>query len=354
MGVDGNPVRSWANPLDALAFLAANESRIPGMRWVGYLSYDLGPWIEPAAASRHAPDLPLFIFTQHRKSEHRTALPGGAELKARLAGSNMSRQEYLRAVKRTIEYIAAGDIFQVNFSQQLKVEAQFAPIDLYAAIQRRYPAWYGAFLDYGDFALVCNSPELFLRTWRSGDGATHVITRPIKGTRPRGKGMAQELERSIKDQAELNMIVDLERNDLGRVCRIGSVKVVQPRTIETHPTVYHGAATVAGILREECGLVDLLRATFPGGSITGAPKIRAMQIIDELEPTPRGPYCGAIGYIDDDGSAQLNIAIRTAICHGGQIAIPVGGGIVADSVPEEEYEETIAKAQAALRALGIS
>ena len=165
--------------------------------------------------------------------------------------------------------------------------------------------------------------------------------------------MREQLDASIKDQAELNMIVDLERNDLGRICRIGSVQVSELRTVEAHPTVYHGVATVEGVVREDVGLVDMLRATFPGGSITGAPKIRAMQIIEELEPMRRGPYCGAIGFLSVDGHIDLNIAIRTMIIEGGRVHVPVGGGIVADSVPAGEYEETIVKARAMLAALGV-
>jgi para-aminobenzoate synthetase component 1 len=166
--------------------------------------------------------------------------------------------------------------------------------------------------------------------------------------------MEEELRASVKDQAELNMIVDLERNDLGRVCEIGSVRVSQPRAIEAHPTVYHGVATVEGVLRRGVGLVDLLRATFPGGSVTGAPKIRAMEIIDELEPTRRGPYCGAIGYIAADGSMEFNVAIRTMIVKGGRVHIPVGGGVVADSSPEGEYEETLVKARAMFEVLEVA
>jgi para-aminobenzoate synthetase component 1 len=149
------------------------------------------------------------------------------------------------------------------------------------------------------------------------------------------------------------MIVDLERNDLGRVCEIGSVRVVEPRAIEAHPTVYHGVATIEGILREDVTLLDVLRATFPSGSVTGAPKIRAMQIIDELEPVRRGPYCGAIGYISPTGLIEFNVAIRTMIVKDGQVHIPVGGGIVADSDAEAEYEETLVKAQAMFAALGV-
>jgi para-aminobenzoate synthetase component 1 len=166
--------------------------------------------------------------------------------------------------------------------------------------------------------------------------------------------MELQLRDSAKDQAELAMIVDLERNDLGRICETGSVKVTEPRVIEAHPTVYHGVATIEGQLRQDVTLVEVLRAMFPSGSVTGAPKIRAMQIIDELEPVRRGPYCGAIGYIDPDGSMQFNVAIRTMTIKDGQVHIPVGGGIVADSNPEAEYEETLVKAQAMFAAVGAS
>jgi anthranilate/para-aminobenzoate synthase component I len=204
-------------------------------------------------------------------------------------------------------------------------------------------------LDYGDHPLISNSPELFLKV----DANRKVTTRPIKGTRPRREGMEKELLDSIKDQAELNMIVDLERNDLGRVCEIGSVKVTNPREIETHPTVYHGVATIEGQLRNDVGLVELLRATFPGGSVTGAPKIRAMEIIEELEPVRRGPYCGAIGYISADGQMQFNIAIRTIVVTGAKAYVSVGGGIIADSNPKDEYEETLVKARALFDVLGV-
>jgi para-aminobenzoate synthetase component 1 len=165
--------------------------------------------------------------------------------------------------------------------------------------------------------------------------------------------MDAELLASIKDAAELNMIVDLERNDLGRICRTGTVRVTEPRHIETHPTVHHGVATVEGVLRDEVDFVQILRATFPGGSITGAPKIRAMQIIDELEPVARGVYCGAIGYLAADGAVGLNVGIRTMTFAGGKVYVPVGGGIVADSDPQAEYDETLVKAQAMFAALGV-
>jgi anthranilate/para-aminobenzoate synthase component I len=257
-------------------------------------------------------------------------------------------------VDRAIEYIRAGDVFQVNLSQRFSVPHAEHPAVLYARLRRDSPAWYGACLAYDDFAILSNSPELFLRVEPQPDGRRRVITRPIKGTRPRAAGMDAQLRDSAKDQAELNMIVDLERNDLGRVCEIGSVKVTEPRTIEAHPTVYHGAATIEGTLREDVTFLDLLRATFPGGSVTGAPKIRAMQIIEELEPVRRGPYCGAIGYLAADGFMEFNVAIRTMILKAGEVHIPVGGGIVADSDPAAEYEETLVKAKAMFAALGVS
>ena len=183
------------------------------------------------------------------------------------------------------------------------------------------------------------SPELLLDV----DGATRrVVTRPIKGTRPR-RVDRRELIESEKDAAELHMIVDLMRNDLGRVCRYGSIRVPRARTIETHGRVHHGVGEVVGTLREGVGLGELLRATFPAGSVTGAPKIRAMQIIEELEPVTRGPYCGAMGFISGDGSVRLNVAIRTAVVTGAVIDYAVGGGIVADSDPAAEYQESLDK-----------
>ena len=265
----------------------------------------------------------------------------------------LSREKYLSAARRAIGYIAAGDVFQVNFAQAFEVATTRRPREIWMELQRRTPATYGAFIDAGDFAIVSNSPELFFRIEPLGDGRRRITTRPIKGTRPRGPGMRDALERSEKDRAELAMIVDLERNDLGRICEIGSVRVVEPRAIEEHPTVYHGVATIEGLLRPDVTLADVFRSMFPCGSITGCPKIRAMQIIDELEPEPRGPYCGAIGYVDADGSAEFSVAIRTMTIRAGVARVSVGGGIVADSDPADEHRETIVKARAMLRALGV-
>src|SRR6185437_15025448 len=354
--------QQWSHPLDALRWLEtdARSAMQAEERWIGYLSYDLGRSFEslPVRASDDL-GLPLMSFVHCAPSNEETSEP--RVLPEKLIGttpgglrSTFSRPAYLQAVGRAIEYIGAGDVFQVNLSQRFSLPQPASARQIYQRLLSQSPAAYGALLDFGSFALVSNSPELFLSIEPEPEtGNRRLITRPIKGTRPRQPGMDIELLRSAKDQAELNMIVDLERNDLGRVCRVGSVKVTQPRTIEAHPTVFHGVATIEGILRDDCGFAETINALFPGGSITGAPKIRAMEIIEELEPVRRGPYCGAIGYLAADGSAQFNIAIRTMIVKDGQIHIPVGGGIVADSDPDAEYEETLVKARAMFAALGI-
>lgn len=361
--------REWADPLDALAWMDEDPAGLLGEfgdRWVGYLSYDFGRLFESIpSGARDDLGLPLFRFTLHRgESTAPFSVSSGQQSphsvshttaqRATNASSTFSRDAYESAVSRVIEYIRAGDIFQVNLSQRFSVPTRESAPAIYQRLSDRSPAHYGALLNYGDFALLSNSPELFLRVTRAEEGPRRILTRPIKGTRPRSAGMEKELEDSPKDQAELNMIVDLERNDLGRVCEIGTVRVTQPRTIEAHPTVFHGVASIEGLLRRDVTLVELLRATFPGGSITGAPKIRAMQIIDELEPVRRGPYCGAIGYIAAGGVMEFNVAIRTMILKDGLAYVPVGGGIVADSTPAGEYAETLVKARAMFDALGVS
>jgi para-aminobenzoate synthetase component 1 len=358
-----SPSSHWsysAGPaLDHCDDLATLEPRVksspPDSRWIGYLSYDLGRQFEtiPTRAKDDL-SLPLVRFSHHRPAGCRHAPPSPTSTSTAPLRSTFTRPAYQSAVRRAIEYIRAGDVFQVILSQRFTCGLPDHPRTIYERLRAASPAAYGAYLDYGHYALICNSPELFFRVTPQPDGSRTIVTRPIKGTRPRLPGMDAALRDSIKDQAELNMIVDLERNDLGRVCEIGTVKVTQPRAIEAHPTVYHGVATIEGTLREDVTFVDLLRAIFPGGSITGAPKIRAMQIIEELEPTRRGPYCGAIGYLAPDGSMEFNVAIRTMIVQDAQVHIPVGGGIVADSSPAEEYEETLVKAKALFAALGVS
>jgi para-aminobenzoate synthetase component 1 len=266
--------------------------------------------------------------------------------------SNFSREMYLATVRQTLEYIAAGDCFQVNLAQRLVYRQRLPAIELYRRLRERSPSTFGGYLDAGEFAIASASPERFVRVV---DGL--VGTRPIKGTRPRGLTRAIDaanvfdLQSSAKDRAENVMIVDLLRNDLGRVCRYGSIKVADVCRVESFPYVHHLVSEVHGELRDGVGCVDLLRAVFPGGSVTGAPKIRAMEIIAELEPHSRGPYCGSLGFMGFDGNMDSNILIRTCTIGRGWIQFPVGAGIVADSVPEREYEETWDKAEGILRAL---
>jgi para-aminobenzoate synthetase component 1 len=266
--------------------------------------------------------------------------------------SNFDRATYLATLRKAIEYVHAGDCFQVNVAQRLLTPAPPSAVELYSQLRERNAAPFAGYFDLGDFVIASASPERFLRIERGA-----VETRPIKGTRPRGaapeqdKARIDELQGSAKDRAENIMIVDLLRNDLGRVCRYGSIHVEALCHLETYACVHHLVSEVRGRLREGLGPLDALRAAFPGGSVTGAPKVRAMEIIAELEPTARGPYCGSLGYIGFDGSMDSNILIRTFTVGRGWVQFPVGGGIVADSRPETEYEETWHKAEGMLRAL---
>jgi para-aminobenzoate synthetase component 1 len=266
--------------------------------------------------------------------------------------STFTRAAYQDAVARVIEYILAGDIFQANLSQRLEAPLVGTPLELYRRLRSRNPAPFSAFLDFGDLVVASSSPERFLR---AADG--HVEARPIKGTRPRGVGpehdaaLALALAESDKDRAENVMIVDLLRNDLSRVCEPGSVRVPELFALEQYATVHHLVSTVVGDLVPTRDAADLLRAAFPGGSITGAPKVRAMQIIAELEPTRRGVYCGAIGYWSVTGALDTSIVIRTYLVLGDAVYFQVGGGVVADSEPEQEYRETLDKAQGLIAAL---
>lgn len=377
--------------------------------WLGYLGYELGEIVEPAVLLEHEDQPPVddrnwplidlaccpgwLVYDAQEKawSAHGSWSPasmtwrkdqahwwlqlpdlpvqslGNDRFKASELTRVFSRDAYENAVARVIDYIGQGDIFQANLTQRFTAtwqgEYPLAQRAAFRKLNHISPAWYGAYIETAaDFqaaggdrdqtqgrVIASTSPELFL----SLDERRHVTTRPIKGTRP-ACVPAAELESSEKDAAELNMIVDLLRNDLGRVCDYGSVRVTQQRTIETHPTIHHGVATIEGLLHASRDVVDLLRATLPGGSITGAPKIRAMQIIRELEPVTRGPYCGCIGFMTHD-SCCLNIAIRTMLIDqaAGRVDFSVGGGIVADSRPGSEYEETITKAEAILRTLDL-
>jgi para-aminobenzoate synthetase component I len=269
--------------------------------------------------------------------------------------SNFSREEYTKAVNRVREYIAAGDVFQVNLSQRFEADLEIPPYELYKRLRTVNPAPFASYLNFPGVAIVSASPERFLKVQ-----SDLVETRPIKGTRPRGRdpvedqSLAQELTHSIKDRAENVMIVDLERNDLGRVCHYGSVKVTELAILETFPTVFHLTSTVVGRLRRGKSNIDLLKATFPGGSISGAPKVRAMEIIDELEPTKRSVYTGSIGYLSFNGDMDINIVIRTFLIEEGRAYFQVGGGIIYDSDSEAEYGETLDKAKALIQALQLA
>lgn len=266
--------------------------------------------------------------------------------------SNMERETYLESVRRIKAYIRSGDIYQANMTQRFTAELRHEPIQLYKRLREINPAPFASFLDFGTGQIVSSSPERFLKV-RDG----HIETRPIKGTLPRGatpeedEALKVQLQNSMKDRSELLMIVDLERNDLSRVAKTGSVKVLELFVIESYATVHHLVSTVTAELKPELGVVDLLEASFPGGSITGAPKIMAMKVIDELEPTQRNIYTGSIGYLDFNGNADLNIVIRTIVCKDNKAYFQVGGGIVWDSDEVLEYNETLDKARALMEAL---
>lgn len=265
---------------------------------------------------------------------------------------NFAKDEYKQAVDRMIRYIIEGDIYIVNMTQQLTVKSDKVPLDVFYDLRENNPSPFGGYFDYGDFQIVCASPERFLKMQKG-----HVNTRPIKGTRKRGETpeedmlMRTELENSEKDKSELLMIVDLERNDLNRVCNPGSVKVTELFTVEEYATVFHLVSDIEGDLEESKNVMDLLEAAFPGGSITGAPKYRAMEIIDEMENNKRNLYTGSIGYLTLDGDCDFNIVIRTALHKDGKYYLGVGGGITAESDLEFEYEETLQKAKAVLQAM---
>lgn len=266
--------------------------------------------------------------------------------------SNFSSEAYQAAIRRAVEYIYAGDIFQVNLAQRLLCPALDDSVSLYLRLRERNPATFSAYFDLGEFQIVSASPERFVSV-REG----RIEARPIKGTRPRTAlpeadlFAGDELRQSEKDRAENVMIVDLLRNDISRVCNPDSVYVSKLCHLELYQYVQHLVSVVNGQLRDDMTPLDLVAAAFPGGSITGAPKVRAMEIIAELEPTARGPYCGSLGYIGFDGSLDLNILIRTITTGRGWWQLPVGGGIVAQSDPRREYEETWHKAEGLLRAL---
>ena len=267
----------------------------------------------------------------------------------------INRETYVAMVRQAKEYVAAGDIYQVCLAHRFAAPYAGDPWPLYLALREASPAPHAAYLALGDGTVLSSSPECFLKI----EGRS-VMTRPIKGTRPRGSSpaederLARELTVSAKESAELLMITDLERNDLGQVCEFGSVTVSRLLELERHPQVFHLVSTVEGVLRSEVSHVAALAACFPGGSISGAPKKRALEIIRELEPAPRGLFTGAIGYFGYGGQSQFNIAIRTVSVRGGRAEFHVGAGITTDSDPEQEWEETLHKAAGILKAAGLA
>ena len=397
-------VGQGGEPLAAARALLAPHTRdpLPGLPpfqggIAGYLAYEWGAALEgaprpPAGAGPDVPDADLGLYDWVIAWDHvqgrawiistGMAEDGGGRRKAaedrlawvreRLRGptptsfaavrrpppssitSNFTRPAYEAAVTRIREFIAAGDVYQVNLAQRFRTSFAGTPLDLYARVRARNPAPFGAYLALGDLTIASISPERFLRL----DRATGTVeARPIKGTRPRGATPAEDaalavaLAASEKDRAENVMIVDLLRNDLGKVCRPGSVLVPELYALESHSTVHHLVSTVTGVLSAGADAFDLVRAAFPGGSVTGAPKIRAMEIIAELERAPRGVYCGAIGYISATGAMDLNIPIRTVVLQEGVASFHAGAGIVWDSDPAAEYDETLAKARVLIEAL---
>ena len=282
------------------------------------------------------------------KAERETAAGNSHREKFKIqVHPNFEKEEYKQAVDRMIRYIIEGDIYIANMTQQLTIESEKQPLDVFYDLRKNNPSPFGGYLDFGDYQIVCASPERFLKM-----KDRHVNTRPIKGTRKRGatpeedEMLRKELEDSGKDKSELLMIVDLNR-----VCTPGSVKVTELFTVEAYATVFHLVSDIEGTLADDKNVMDLLEATFPGGSITGAPKYRAMEIIDELEHGKRNLYTGSIGYLTLDGSCDFNIVIRTALHKDRKYHLGVGGGITAESDLEFEYEETLQKAKAILEAL---
>jgi len=348
--------------VERLPVTTVDDGGSPGLAW-GW--YDAALCWDGNAGRGWLVGRPEAVGELRARLSARIVPPRRARVKAggRHLVSNFTRADYLDAVERARKYIAAGDIYQVNLSQRFTVRVDEDGLDLYCRLREASPAPFAAYLDFraldvpagvARLEVLSSSPERLLLI--DGD---RLETRPIKGTRPRGRTpetdacLAEELRASVKDSAEHVMIVDLERNDLGRVSAVGTVRVEALAALETYANVHHLTSTIAGQRRPDASLEDVLRAVFPGGSISGAPKIRAMQIIDELEPTERGVYTGSIGYISACGHADLNIAIRTITLADGIARFQVGGAIVHDSTPEAEYRETLDKARGMAQALGV-
>jgi para-aminobenzoate synthetase component 1 len=399
LSIDGRVVASMASGWELWREAHRRVPRyVPGMwdispGWVGFIGFEMAGQLE-RLPNTHRPDLGLpllrmglfdrgIVLDHQRQCAFAVAAKGVAvalglpatpleamveswesaasteagvsRLEPARPQFEMERDAYERMVAQALEYIAAGDIYQVNLAQRLRFDEVADPLEIYRVLRDVNPAGYAALLRWGEGAIGSVSPELFLRS-----RGCVVLTRPIKGTRPRTRDAVldaayrQELMDSAKDAAELAMIIDLHRNDLGRVCEYGSVRVRHARRLETHPTVFHTVADVSGRLRPDVDELDLLTACFPAGSVSGVPKIRALEIIDELEPVARGAYTGAVGVLGLDGQMTFNVAIRTLQFCRQTATLYVGGGIVADSDPADEYEETLAKARGIVEALAVT
>lgn len=374
----GDPLAVLGEFLDALPTASLGRPPYPFVGGVvGYLSYDLGRTLERVPDAKPedlgVPDIHLAVYPRVTIVDHVWGEAFSVRPRDRieydpppipddlLVPKNprpvepLDADAYMRTVERAKDAIAEGEIFQVNLSRRLALPIRGGPARAYERLRARTPSTFGGYLDAWDHHVLSASPERFLRV-----RGREVETRPIKGTRPRGATpdedlrLADELLGSEKDAAENVMIVDLERNDLGKVCEFGSVHVPVLRGLRSLPTVHHLESVVRGRLRTDVTIPDLIRATFPGGSITGAPKPRAMEMIERLEPHRRGVYTGAIGYVSWDRSVDWNIAIRTATVVGRTAHFAVGGGIVADSDPLAEYRETLDKLRGHAEALTAS
>jgi len=397
-----NDIKSWADSLsmpgdpfavlkEYLQFKKQNELKLPFVGGaIGYFSYDLGRSLEkiPTIAENDLdiPDMKIGIYSwaivvDHRK-KRTTLVADNNDIRMRRdwndllkyisdksysnkkkndrkdfkvlsrVESNMTEVEYAKAFNKVKAYILEGDCYQVNLAQRFHAAVEGDPWQAYCMLREINPSPFSAYMNYSEFQILSNSPERFIS---AHDG--EVQTKPIKGTRPRSKDRAKddallnELIDSKKDQAENVMIVDLLRNDISKNCALGSVRVPKLFDIESYPNVHHMVSTITGKLRENRTAIDLLRGSFPGGSITGAPKLRSMEIIEELEPHRRGVYCGAIGYISNDGNMDTNIAIRTILHKQQQMYFYAGGGVVYDSEVNAEYQETFDKAAAMMHVL---
>lgn len=387
----GDPLGELQNILNRFYF-DSNIFFLPG--GFGYLSYDLGFQIEnlfnKAEDDLKLPEIficfydKIFVFDNKKKISifiifnfekdkffrnkfanvkkfHKDLIEKSKTLRIRSMKfsiekikSNMNYSQYISSIKKIKDYIKEGDVYQVNFSHRFEIKGNFDPYHLFLKLQSVNPAPYSGFFNFDGFFIISNSPELFLK--KEG---LKIMTKPMKGTRKvtgnlkLDYNMKKELLSSEKDRAELIMITDMERNDLGKICEYGTVKVKKLINLEKYRTVYQTTSIVQGILRKGVNIKEIIKATFPGGSITGAPKKRAMEIIEELEPTKRNFYTGSMGYFGFNENLQLNILIRTLLLKNNTLYYPVGGGIVWDSIAEKEYEETLVKTRNLFLALGM-